>query len=41
MKVQITFTLGLNADKNTDYTEKSLEYKLLKITFPTKNSAGA
>ncbi len=25
LKLQITFTLGLNADKNTDYMEKSFK----------------
>ncbi len=35
------FTLGLNAEKNTDYIEKWFKQKLHKIKFSTKNSKEA
>ncbi len=40
-KRQITFTLGLNAAKNTDYMEKRFKLKLFRIKFSTKKSVGA
>ncbi len=33
-------TLNHNVAKNSDYMKKNLMWKLLKIEFPTKNSAG-
>ncbi len=39
-KWQVTFTLGLNAVKNTAYMEKSVKQKLFRIKFPTKKSLG-
>ncbi len=35
------FTLGLDAAKINNYIEKGFKHKLLRIKFPTKNSAGA
>ncbi len=41
LKQENWFTLGLNTAKNTDYIKKSFKLNLLRIKFPTKNSAGA
>ncbi len=39
MEWETTFTLGLNAAKNTDYIKKV--EKLFRMKFPTKNSVDA
>ncbi len=35
------FTLGLNAEENTNYLKKSFKQKLFRIKFPAKNSVDA